>query len=251
MGFNFNKANSYFKLSISILCLQMFFADAVHANPPYKLSVILDRVHYEAKKRKPNQLDDDVIRSFLLYASFRVDGPASTFSTCQVKFLPDPPEKDDWGNIMSPLWEGVIGDPIYRMPYGVNTAALSNNWAILPNGGTYNCSLNESPSVAGFAPELLETGGIVAGGNDRTHKNPPLIDNTWMAQLRTPDHRKTHIIIDGEELTSVNEFWIKMDEASKSIRHSSNFVAEKWSGGTFLGFPIGELMEATAHWPFE
>ncbi len=252
-----NNSKKSFILGVITICLQMSGISGAHANPPpYKLTVILDRIHYEAKPRKANQLDDDVFRSFDLYASFRVDGPASPISLCQVKFLRDPPVKDphgnsvykdEWGNILSPLWEGVVGDPIYRMPWGVFTGQISNNLAILPEGGTYECSLNEPPSTP---PALLEVGGMVAGGSGMTHKNPPLIFDNWMAQLRTPDHRKTRILIDGVPL-DLNEFWMQMDEASKSIKHSSNFVAEKWSGGTFLGWPIGELIKATAHWPFE
>ncbi len=234
-----------------VFCLPL--GNFARAELPYKITIILDKLQYQAEAQKPFQTQDDVLRSYLLYASFRVDTQnMHAVSTCAIQFLPDPSNKDEWGNVISPLWEGMIA-PWWIIQYGVYNSFISNNWAILPEGGVFPCALNQDPMTVGIPPSQLHTLGKTVGGNDRDHTQPPLIpppvdDDIWMAELRRPESKKVLLILDAVSY-DFHFFKIVLDPITQSHYHSSNFnpLQTQWNPH----FHIQEILKAMAQWPFE
>ncbi len=234
--------------SFALLALVFWVPKAAHADLPYKLTVILDKINYQAEPRQKNKVENDLKRTFTLFASFRIDGPAgfgNGSELCLVEFEKDPDERDDWDNVTHASWIGLIGD-WFRMNAAGGVHNLSLNMAILPNGGSFPCALNQSPSMAGLPPSVLEIAGLSVGGNTITLRQPPLIDDTWMAELLPPYQQKFKLWIDGAEIPGSQVSPALEHDPSKSHMHSSNFVPTETLNHWFVG---KEILKATAKWP--
>lgn len=246
------KRKNIFKYSLfNLIAVVALFAlpRVSQADQPYKMNIILDKITYEAEPMKPHKVDNDLWRRYILFASFHVEGLEAVRNrtvSCQVKFLQDSPERDDWDNVVHPQWVGLIGDWFRMNAGGGVRSGLSLNTSILPNGGTFPCSVGVRPSEAGIAPSALEVAGKTVGGNVITLRQPPLINEDWMAELLLPSSEKFYLIINGYTIPG-NQVGVTLERnPSKSHMHSGNFKATKWIKHWFRG---KEMIEGFANWP--